>query len=317
MNRRFFWCFSFLEYQFSLWFIASLYVYSKNTHLLQHNIFTVPLNDELDGNDRILDVESRDWKNKIRLENKRTRSRLVFKCKYFDNSLLKSNKFSGNGLILVYLSLHWHVNHGYYPTTLETIFKLAAIEQTTFDNNRDKARAKKDENCIFGLFLAKNSCEKTSKVRFCETYINSLNESKFKHVNFYVGNRYFYCIKYETKLEKKSKIKNNFNEFAYLLIGISQNGVMLINPLNNLKNEYFEMINICDIKCCKVNEKSKDLISFGDTLTIQFVDSNFNAQIDSSDAPFILKQYTFATAGGNGRAQKMCQLINLYVSSVS
>jgi hypothetical protein len=232
----------------------------------------MPYDRELDINERIMDVVS-SW---TRSRQKKSRSiRLVYKCKL--HSQAQESSYSRNGWKIAFLTSVWHVIHASYPMDEDDCWHLAALQLqgtrningheyeasaenkniSNHNNNSDNNKNASDIYCdtgaiqdVVGRYCSYKLLEKYSAAE-CEARI--LQHHKFvRHLSkadahrkyiaslrkcssVYFGASFFRCVRV-SRLRSQAK-----NEKIDLVIGISENGLTVIDPLSQHILERYKM----------------------------------------------------------------------------
>ena len=206
----------------------------------------MPFNRELEMNERIMDVAS-SWKRSKKKQDRNIR--FVYKCKL--HSKAQESSYSRNGWKIAFLSAIWHVIYGYYPIEEKSAIELASLqlqginglqENSFYENGviidkideylpfefASKLSKTESENLILNKHKQYKHLDKQDAYR---KYIEYLRKSE---AGLYFGNCYFRCVRVSRL--KKQKIK----EQEDLLLGISENGIIFVDPLkkNNIIERY-------------------------------------------------------------------------------
>ena len=201
---------------------------------------------ELEMNERIMDVLS-SWKRSKKKQERKIR--FVYKCKL--HSKAQESSYSRNGWKIAFLSAVWHVIHGYYPLEQKQAVELAALQLQGTHGLQDKtyyqsgviidkideylphefAHKLKGSDAEQMILQVHNTYKHLDKQDAYRKYIEFLRKSD---ASIYFGNCFFRCVRVSRLKKQKTK------ELEDLLLGISENGVIFVNPLkkNNIIERY-------------------------------------------------------------------------------
>eukprot|EP01084_Bolivina_argentea_P010834 20213_1 len=204
----------------------------------------MPCDRELEMNERIMDVVS-SWIRAVHKKKKKNKDfKLIFKCKL--HSVAQENSYSFYDWKLSFLTSVYNVIHKMYPVQDDDIWNLAALQLQGIYGLKDNYEIfyssgiiqdviskfvpyKILENynakeCEIKILLKHKLYKHLDKVSAYRKYIQYLRKS---NASIYFGNSFFRCV----RVTRLRKVKMN-NEIIDLLIGISENGILFIDPLS-------------------------------------------------------------------------------------
>jgi len=226
-------------------------VYQKRDKLSREqkidDLQNMPMDRELEMSERIMDVIS-SWKRSKKKKDKKIS--FVYKCKLFSKA--QETSYSRQEWKVAFVSASWHVLHGLYPVSEENAFQLAALQLQANHGLKDdnfyitgvinaevenyipyaylrKYRPDEAESKVLDLHAAHKHLDKPDAYR---KYLELLRKDASPQ---FFGNCFFHTV----RVSRLKKTKNT--EQDDLVLGVSENGVIFVDPYTNKIAEKYKM----------------------------------------------------------------------------
>ena len=206
----------------------------------------MPLNRELETNERIMDVFS-SWQRSNKKKNRTIR--FVYRCKL--HSKAQEVSYSKNGWKIAFLTVTWHVMHGMYPMDEKDALIAGAIQLQATHGIQDASfyvsgvivdviekyvpwqllSKFKPSDLEYKILQHHVNFKHLDKTDCYRRYLKHLREST---ASVYFGCEYFRCV-------RVSRIKTQNAEKIDLILGINENGVLFLEPVSKKIVERYKM----------------------------------------------------------------------------